>query len=192
MFSRHKTDLHRRLVIPALHQLRGAARIFQKSLHLPSVRIVSHHADEGGPAPQSAQIGHHVPRAAQHARLPVHPHDGNGSLRRNPGDAAVQKLVQHHVPDAENAHLGKSINQCMQPVHGDVSFYHAPPDKARTVENRRETGKKAKSPSPRTACGISLPPPDRKKWVSHDKNLDLQAGKHYLLSPVPGRIEKGK
>ena len=126
MLARHKTDLHGRLIPLALHQLRNAARLFQKTPHLPSMAVIAHHADKGGAAPQRAQVAHHVARTAQHARLPVHLHDGDRSLRGNPADAAVQEFVQHYVPDAENPHPGKSVNQCMQAVHGRRSFLPCP------------------------------------------------------------------
>ena len=126
VLARHKTDLHGRLIPLAHHQLRNAVRLFQKTPYLPPMVIVPDHADKGGAASQRAQIGHDIARASQHVRLPVHLHNGNRSLRGNTADAPIQELIQHYVPDAENPHPGKSVNQCMQPVHGRRLFLPRP------------------------------------------------------------------
>ena len=110
MTARHIARLDRRGQPRGSQQLRLGPHALQEIQQLLPLRILTRHAQEVHRAPETAQIAHHVTRAARHPLLAPEEHHGHRCLRRQAGRLAVHKHIQHHIPDAQQARSGKAVH----------------------------------------------------------------------------------
>ena len=82
----------------------------QQRSQLSAVFVPPDNSDKSPPAAQSRHIGRRVSGAAQHLLFPLKKENRHRCFRRNTVNLAVQKPVQHNIPDTKSLHPGKIIN----------------------------------------------------------------------------------
>jgi hypothetical protein len=83
-------------------------KIFKKGGNFGTVRVIAHDPHEQALSLERGKVSHNVSSAAKHRGFPDGAKNGDRCFWRDPLDATIRKVIQHHVPQTKNTHVRNS------------------------------------------------------------------------------------
>ena len=114
LMAGHNPGLGDRLVLGPSKAKGHSDTVFAECLFQQrTVSVVAIEATQFNRSPERSNVARHIGRAPGIPRFTLHLHDRDRSLGRNPGNAAPDKPVQHHISNHEESAVGKTCEKIL-------------------------------------------------------------------------------